>query len=109
MKPIAVALDSIQRETTLISDAVEIWLKLKDDMEEYLTDKKDMDNFGRIKLALTPAHYLSNMKDPQYQGRRLTREQRDVAEKCVNESFPHFLPTLMSFRGRSEPFQVLFF
>lgn len=110
MKPIAVALDSIQRETTLISDAVEIWLKLKDDMKDYLTDKKDMDNFDRrIRLALTPAHYLSNMIDPRYQGRRLTREQRDVAENYVSESFPHFLPTLMSFRGRSEPFQDFYF
>ena len=93
MKPIAVALDCIQRETTLISDAVEIWLKLKDDMKDLLTDKKEMDNFEkRISVALTPDHFLSNMIDPRYQGRRLTPEQRDVAEKYVCECFPEFLP-----------------
>ena len=110
MKPIAVALDCVQRETTLISDAVEIWLKLKEDMKDYLTDKKDMDNFEkRINVALTPAHFLSNMIDPRYQGRRLTPEQRDVAEKYVCECFPEFLPILMSFRGRTQPFKDFYF
>ena len=109
MKPIAVALDCVQRETTLISDAVEIWSKLKDDMKDYLTDKKDMDNFEkRISVALTPAHFLSNMINPRYQGRRLTPEQRDVAEKYVCECFPEFLP-IMSFRGRTQSFKDFYF
>lgn len=110
MKPITVALDHVQRETTLISDAVEIWLKLKDDMKEYLTDKTDMDNFEkRISVALTPAHFLANMIDPRYEGRRLTPEQRYVAKKYVCECFPEFLPTLMSFVGKSKPFDDFYF
>ncbi|XP_045110374.1 uncharacterized protein LOC123504116 [Portunus trituberculatus] len=110
MKPIAVALNSVQRETTLISDAVEIWLKLKDDIKEYLTDEKDMNNFERIiSVALTPAHFLSNMIDPRYQGRRLTSEQKDVAEMYVFVYFPMFLTKLMAFRGKTQPFKDYYF
>lgn len=91
MKPITVGLDCVQWEITLISDAVEIWLKLKDDIKEYLTDK-DIDNFEmRISVALTPAHFLSNMIHPRYQGRWLTLEQRDAAEMYVYECFSAFL------------------
>ena len=57
MKPIVVALDSVLRENTLSSDAVKIRLKLKDDMKEYLTDKKDTDNFEKnVRVTLASVH-----------------------------------------------------
>lgn len=96
VNPIAVALDCVQRETTLISDAVEIWVKLNDDMKEYLTDNKDMDNFEmRISVVLTPAHFISNMIDPRYQGRRLTPEhtvemlQKSMCANAFQSLYPY--------------------
>lgn len=33
------ALDGVQKEHTLLSDAVGIWLKLRNDIEEYLAEQ----------------------------------------------------------------------
>lgn len=75
------------------SDAVEIWLKLKADIKDYLTDRKDMGIFEkRISVALTPAHFLANVRDPRYQGNCLNPRQRNNAEKYVSVFqifFPH--------------------
>lgn len=79
-------------------------------MKDYLSDRKDIENFEkRISEALTTAHFLANVVGPRHQGKCLNPELRDIPEKYVCECFPDFLPTLMSFRGGSKPFKDFYF
>lgn len=110
LKPISVALDKLQRDVALISDAVEVWHKLKTDLKDLLTDKKDVEKVDkRRNAAITPAHFLANLLDPRYRGRCLSSEEVSSAENYVEEYFPNFLPTLMSYRGKSTPFKEMYF
>lgn len=114
LKPIAVALDRIQREGTLISETVYIWKSLKEELDDSISDKKEKDMFEkkkkkRIKLALTPAHYLAYILDPRYQGKDLHSEEKDAAEKFLCEAVPDFLPVMMLFCGKSKPFKEHYF
>lgn len=43
LKPIPAALDRLQHEDWFNSDAVEAWLKLEYDLQECLTEQKDLD------------------------------------------------------------------
>lgn len=110
LKPIAVALDKLQREDALISDAVEVWHKLVGDLQECLTEQEDLDKlFKRKQTALTSSHLLGNLIDPRYQGRSLTAEEINSVEEYVEENFPQFLPTLMKYRGKTIPFKEMYF
>ena len=110
LKPISVALDKLQRDAALISDAVEVWHKLKTDLKDLVTDEKGVEKVDkRRNAAITPAHLLANLLDPRYRGRCLSSEEVSSAENYVEEYFPNFLPTLMSYRGKSTPFKEIYF
>lgn len=84
----------------LISDAVKVWYKLVFDLQECLTEQKDLDTLlkkRKKKAALSPALYLAYLIDPRYQGRCLTADETDSTESHVEENFPQFLPTLMRY------------
>ncbi|XP_053169546.1 double zinc ribbon and ankyrin repeat-containing protein 1 isoform X2 [Hemicordylus capensis] len=85
LKPISESLNKIQKNSCFIADAVEIWKELS----EHLKTELHMD---RIKLqalkkrmgqVLSPAHFLANIVNIQYQGQNLSAEEEELAMTWV--------------------------
>lgn len=89
------ALDKLQRETTCISEAVEIWLDLlsSDVLVPYHKYFKK-----RFLEAIQPAHILANLTDPKYQGKNLSDEQENSAEKWLAQHHPEYLSGVLAFK-----------
>jgi hypothetical protein len=66
LKPVAVALDKLQKNLTFISDAVEIWKELEDKLTQAEVNLSKMQLFEkRYERAMTPAHFLAFIIDPR--------------------------------------------
>lgn len=103
LKPIAVALDRAQRDKTTIAVAVEIWHKLELDLKEQpLEVKKHF--YRRRDMALDPPHYLANMLDHRFFGKRLNNHQREQAYTYLNKINSDFIPFVMALLAESAPF-----
>ncbi|XP_073503756.1 uncharacterized protein [Phyllobates terribilis] len=111
LKPISQALNKIQKNSCFIADAVEIWKELS----EHLKTELHMD---RIKLqavnkrmgqALTPAHFLANIVNIQYQGQNLSAKEEELAMTWVSSNHPSLMPTIINFRAKGEPFKKYMF
>lgn len=46
---------------------------------------------------MEPFHFLANMMDPKYQGKRLSADQEKMAEEWVQLKKPEFLPFIYKF------------
>lgn len=103
MTPIAVALDRMQRTTTTISIAVEIWNTLESALKDQpLEVKKHF--FRRRSMAMGGAHFAANMLDHRFLGKRLNNVQKEQAYQFINEINPQFLPFVMALITQSKPF-----
>ena len=104
MKPIAVALDRLQADKCHLADAVVIWKELAgrfDDMS--LSDCMKLDS--RMKIALTPAHFLAYLLDPRYYGSpHLSSEEIEKAMNYLAEHHSSALPAVINYRAMSSPF-----
>lgn len=56
-------------------------------------------------MSLTPAHLLANLKYPRFRGESLQNVDVTQAQEYVSEHFPNFMPCLMKFMGKSDPFK----
>ena len=63
LKPIAVAMDSLQSDTTMIADACEQWCVILLHTDNVLEPHKAKIT-KRFNQAMTPTHYLANMLHP---------------------------------------------
>lgn len=95
LKEVSRVLDLLQSDSTNLSHAVELWLDLVEssDLESY----KEI-ILKRMNQALQPFHYLANIMDPKYRGRRLSASQEDEAEQWVMEKHPNYLPYILAFK-----------
>ena len=79
LKPISVALDKVQSNTCVISEAVEVWLclhsTLKENQSQSVLDKVEK----RMRTTLTPYHFLAHILDPRYFGESQSNPQITVA------------------------------
>lgn len=101
MKVVSCALNKLQSDSTKLSNAVEIWMDLKESPEllPYRgVIKKRMDE------AVTPFHLLANMLDPQFFGARLSSKQESEAEDFLKSRNDEWLPILMSLKIKDEMF-----
>lgn len=69
---VAKALDNLQKDSTSISLAVEIWLDLLSEeiLQPYFEYFKK-----RFEQAIKPPHFLANLMDPKFRGQRLSSIQ----------------------------------
>ncbi|KAK2138915.1 hypothetical protein LSH36_2240g00003 [Paralvinella palmiformis] len=84
LKPIAVALDSLQSDTATIADASEQWCVILVHTDNVLEPHKAKIT-RRFNQAMTPTHYLANMLHPIYRDRNLRPKHIDTAEEYVLE------------------------
>lgn len=109
LKPIAVALDVVQRDTCSISEAVNVWKNLEEDIQNAghsnVADKVK----NRMKQACTPAHLLSNILDPRFRGNKLSLSDIDAAMEFAGDIGPQVLSDVLNYRGETGPFKQYMF
>lgn len=98
---VASALNILQRESTSISEAVDVWSKLL--KEEVLKSYKNFFQ-KRFNQAITPVHLLAHMMDPKYNREHLSSEQEDIAEEWISNNYPEYLPGIMAFKIKDDEF-----
>lgn len=108
LKPIAVALDSVQRDSCNIAEAVEIWKKLKSDLPLESRDAKKKFQ-KRVDQALSPYHLLANIIHPQYRGKNLTNAEYDTGMSLAAEEYTASVPDLINYKAQAVPFQCFMF
>lgn len=103
-KPISIALDRIQRDSTTIGVAVEVWLRLERDIaDQPLIVTKQFER--RMTMALGPEHYLANICDHRFRGERLSEQQKNDAFNYLHHSVNLlFVPIVMASSSASPPF-----
>ena len=109
MKPIAIALDKLQSDKCLISDAVVIWKELQEKFE----DRSIIDHFkfdARISTALTPAHYLAYHLDPRYHDSNLLSiEEIQKGMNFLSEHHSPALSSVLKYRAKFSPHEAYMF
>ncbi len=106
LKHIAVALDRMQRDNCMISEAVEVWQQLEKDMENASQPLSVLKKVReRSTQALTPAHFLANILDPRFRGEQLSREESDAAMEFASNISPSVLSTVVNYKAQSGPFK----
>jgi len=101
LSTIVSALNILQRESTFISEAVEIWSKLLN--EEVLESYKSFFQ-RRFNQAITSVHLLAHMMDPKFNGQHLSPEQEDIAEEWISNNYPEYLPGVLAFKIKDNDF-----
>ncbi|XP_065641917.1 uncharacterized protein LOC136073741 [Hydra vulgaris] len=104
LEPIAFALDKAQSNKCKIADVVEVWKNLENKLlckSEKVIQNKFKKRYDK---AVTPSHFLANLLHPHYQGRKLNEIEKNTALEYANLQYPHIIPTVMKFRGKSYPF-----
>ncbi|XP_047986596.1 uncharacterized protein LOC125226609 [Leguminivora glycinivorella] len=114
LSPIATALDRMQRNTTTIAIAVEIWNKLEFDLlgnSAYQNAKTKKIFLSRRAMALQGLHYAANMVDHRFLGRNLNNEQKKQAYNFITagEVDENFAPFIMALTAKAYPFPKFMF
>ncbi|KAG8139542.1 hypothetical protein E2320_002306, partial [Naja naja] len=59
--------------------------------------------------VLSPAHFLANIVNIQYQGQNLSAEEEELAMTWVSSNHPSVMPTIINFKAKEEPFKKYMF
>lgn len=110
LKPIAVALDKVQRDSCTIADAVNIWKTLESDLALTSRDTDKKQKFKkRIQQALSPYHYLANITHPRYRGKSLTTDEFDIGMNVVLTQHSTVVADIINLKAESSPFSRYMF
>ena len=109
LKPIAVSLDVVQRNTCCISEATEVWKNLQRDIENAGHSRVSNKLKARMKQACTPAHFLANILDPRFGGSKLSSDEVDAAMEFVADISPNIMSEVLFYRAKSGPFKAYMF
>lgn len=113
LKPISVALDSVQKTNASLSDTVEIWKRLELTFEEELDlSLQQMKVFkNRYTQALTPYHFIAYLLDPTKTVYKLTADEKEqgLTELRNMYSDTGILPLILKVQAQSEPFKKIMF
>lgn len=109
LKLISVALDRVQKNFCVISEATEIWINL---LEEFRLN--DIENEitcceKRFNQALTGAHFAANILDPRYCGQKLNNDQIEIGMEFIAGSYSEVMAEVLAFRAKATPFKSYLF
>jgi len=98
MKPIAVALDRVQKSGTMIAEYVDIWHQLGTDLKNQ--PKAVLKEFNkRMAMAIGPHHYLANMLDHRFQGKSLSDSQKSEAYEYLGSVNADLIPFVLALQS----------
>jgi hypothetical protein len=106
LRPVAVALDACQSNSTSIADACHVWLRLLS--EPALEPHKEAVE-SRFSKVIQTEHLVAYCLHPTYQGSELTPKQQETVANWIIAKDPSYLAPLMAFQARESPFLPAFF
>ncbi|XP_063222783.1 uncharacterized protein LOC134531131 [Bacillus rossius redtenbacheri] len=113
LKPVAIALDKVQKDSSTISTAVDVWKSLKQSLEDENLNADSMEKFSsRYHQVLDGAHFLAYLVDPRFCGQHLTADERSEALSFANNRYKHIkslFPIIIKFQAKSTPFHNFLF
>lgn len=110
LQKISSALDKVQIETCTIAEATEIWIDLLQNVEKENFTIFEIDCFKtRFNMAMTPFHYLANLLDHHYRGKKLSQNQVEEALEYAAAYHPEAMPFIILYQAQSSPFRKYLF
>lgn len=115
LKPISIALDTVQSNTCTIADSVRVWKMLEKSFRTVGNDECLKKFKSRYEMAMSEAHFLAYMLDPKEKSPELdlTQEEKSKALDFAKAKYPEpesdILPIIIKFQAKSAPFQKQFF
>ena len=100
LDPVASALDSMQKDSTTVSDSVVIWKHL---LEKCPGSHKEF-VVTRMNMAISPAVMAANVLDHRYQGSKLTSIEMTAAFDYIKNYSPGAFPQVMIYMAKEAPF-----
>ena len=87
LKPVSRALDTLQSNSTIITDACHLWCSLlKDNLKLHFVKVKK-----RFEQSILSCHLVTYLLHPKYRGEYLSYEQKEKARKWLKKVNPSFL------------------
>lgn len=108
LKKISIAFVKSQSDTCTIGEITEIWLDLINQFKNE-EDEVKIKIIKRFEMATTPAHYLANIFDPRFEGKKLERSQLDKALEYVKTFHPEVITDFIEYQAHVGPFKELLF
>lgn len=106
LSPIAVALDKMQCDTTMLAEAVEIWKELEGTILSLGIREVTRKFKSRYNQAITPAHLVANLIHPIQRGKSLTDDEKDAALEYASQKWPSIMSMIIKFQAQARPFQA---
>ena len=106
LKPVAVAIDKAQRDSTGLADACRIFMDL---LQDPLLEPHSTALQNHFKQAIKPCHLVAYKFHPQYRGAGLSTEQEESVADWLLHKDPAYLEILLAFDGKAAPFPSFVF
>ena len=103
LKPIAIALDKLQRDTAVLGDVCESWDNLCTAAPSQFQEVVSK----RSKQALSDVVLAANLLDSRYYGEKLNPVETKQAIDYVKTAKPDCLPSLMKYVAKEPPYSLL--
>ncbi|KAJ8887905.1 hypothetical protein PR048_007389 [Dryococelus australis] len=88
LKPVAIALDTVQNDSYTISNVVDVWKSLRRSLEDENLDEDSMKKFdSRYHQALGEGHFLAYLMDPRFCDQHLTTDKKSEAHSLANNKY----------------------
>ena len=107
LKPIAVALDLMQRDSCTFGDSVMIWKNLQMELTPELSQDAKKKLSKRIGQAMTLAYFLANNVNLKYRGKDLTDKEIEIGMNFAASKNPDFLPFWLPLKQKLHRFKCL--
>ena len=105
---VAKALNSMQRNTTTLGEAVELWVGLLEKVPKDAGGREIVVQRGKQAMEC-PFFLLANVLDPRFSGAHLSPTQLDLARQFAEEEDPEVALALNLYLARSPPFREAMF
>jgi len=102
LKPISIALDVAQQQSSTIADIVEQWVNLQDKLPPQIRDSEYFKK--QLKIGLTAMAAAANIIHPKYRGMRLKTDQKNLGLNWISEKNSNFILYAAEMANISSPY-----
>lgn len=106
LKPISIALDVMQSNSTTLAEACHVWYNLlkNDDLKPHFLKVKK-----RFEQAIMPCHLVAYLLHPKYRGQLLNYEEKESCKAWLGRINAQFIPYVINFELKGKPYPNSYF
>lgn len=106
LRPISIAIDTCQSDTSTLADACHVWLEL---LNNTLLEPHKKTLLARFSKAILPEHLVAYTLHPKFQGEMLVAKQFEEVNNWIIAKNPSFIATFIAYQAKSSPFPASYF